>query len=148
MNGAYCQQYFQILLCRIKNNRRKVVGSESDLLVTLSREANQNQRPFTNNHHKRVTPMIKSHSDWGLVAVPDDMLSYKNQRNDHVKSTNRIMGNVLKEPVYSIPDISTSNPHMMSNQSSSRDQLQYYSPTTNIPSSPHETFRVCLLISD
>ena len=91
--------------------------------------------------------MIKSHSDWGLVAVPDEMLSYKNQRNDHVKSTNRIMGNVLKEPVYSIPDISTSNPHMMSNQSSSRDQLQYYSPTTTIPSSPHEYIFIVNVLS-
>ena len=54
MYGAYCQYYFQMLSIRnkIKNHRRKVVGSESDLLGTLSRETNDNQLSFINKHQR------------------------------------------------------------------------------------------------
>ena len=117
------------------------------MISTLSRETQQNQVFCSNNYQKRVPPFVKSHSDWGLVVVQDEMVLQENQRNDKLNPSNRAITHVSKEPVYSVPDLTISNPNLIHNKSLINRQLHYYSTTTPITASPpHESFRVCLLI--
>ena len=57
------------------NNRRKVAGSESDLIHSLTREdsrdvdSNWSQR----GRGRRHPPISKSHSDWGLILPPSSV---------------------------------------------------------------------------
>ena len=119
---------------------RRVVGSESDLLDSLSRDQKVNN--FNNQWQsaarpKKIPPILKSHSDWGLAASMNDF-----QTNMQVRGRNEhsMMTKNLDEPVYSIPDLKVCNSHIFKPLSNSSSH--YYSPTTP---EPHEPFRVCLL---
>ena len=123
------------------NNRRKVAGSESDLIHSLKRE---DSREVDSNwsqggRGRRHPPISKSHSDWGLILPPSSVeasLSNNNfqDRPRHV-SNSRMSQSRLTEHVYSQPDLTFTSPQFNPNN--------IYSSATTPSSSSHESFRVC-----
>ena len=129
------------MIFEIIKTRRKVAGSESDLVHSLTREDSKNTDSTWHQRGRgpRHQPISKSHSDWGLI--PPSYSEAVSSSNNNFQDRNKFASNFrtsqsrLTEHVYSQPDLTFSTPHFNPNS--------YYSPATNLSSSSHESFRVC-----
>ena len=123
---------------------RKVAGSESDLLESLSRQASPTfqERRQSEIQRNPIPPILKAHSDGVLVTQMESPSGNIRHRGIESRYVNDLQNMTKREnndqPVYSIPDLTISNP----TRKKSLPNNHYYSPTTP---EPHEAFRVCLL---
>ena len=132
-------------ICNWKpSSTRKIAGSESDLLESLSRQASptfQERRP-SEIQRNPIPPILKAHSDGVLLTQMESYsgnIGHRRIENGQFCDLQNMTRSENKDPpIYSIPDLTISNP----TRKKSLPNNHYYSPTTP---EPHEAFRVCLL---
>ena len=132
-------------ICNWKpSSTRKVAGSESDLLESLSRQASPTfeERRQSEIQRSPIPPILKAHSDGVLLTQMENYsgnVRHRGIENGHVNDLQNMTRSKNNDtPIYSIPDLTISNP----TRKKSLPKNHYYSPTSP---EPHEVFRVCLL---